>query len=354
MALNNKTKEKVALEVIKVLVTRFESFPENTSKNRNAPFHEAFLKAFADRIEDTVSDTAFLISLSSWLQGLNTTLGQTFFENVAHILCNGEKREYTSKKRGNLSITQTQRDNITKIIADLSTSTTKPHLQAEEQAIFLPNESEEEIKALDFSADVFFEDSDSITAIELKSVKPNSGEMRGEKQKILEGKAALFKQYPNKKVRFYIGFPFDPTVNPEEEDNTAYNKTRFLSSIINMNKFFAEEETLIAEELWDFLSGEKNTMKTLLDIINIIATPDFYTKYQVLTDDTKRNTQEHLNILNEWYLVSESHITRLYNELRNVDPTMSQPYERIYNQSSFDSNGKYNWKRFNLLEPILR
>ena len=44
---------------------------------------------------------------------------------------------------------------------------------------------------MDFSADVFIEDTNTITAIELKSVKPNSGEMKGEKQKILEKKIEI-------------------------------------------------------------------------------------------------------------------------------------------------------------------
>ena len=79
MALSNEQKEKISIEVIKTLVTRFESFPEDASNNRNAPFHEAFLKAFSDKLDEKVSDTPFFISLSSWLQGLNTTLGQTFF-----------------------------------------------------------------------------------------------------------------------------------------------------------------------------------------------------------------------------------------------------------------------------------
>ncbi len=90
-------------------------------------------------------------------------------------------------------------------------------------------------------------------AIEVKSVKPNSGEMKGEKQKILEGKAALYRKFPDKEIQFYIGFPFDPTVNPEDESVTSFNKSRFLGSIINMNKYFALDETLVASELWDFL-----------------------------------------------------------------------------------------------------
>lgn len=131
MQLSSSIKEKISIEVIKTLVTMFENFPEDDSNNRNAPFHESFLKEFSDKLNETVSTSPFFISLSSWLQGLNTTLGQTFFENVAHHLCNGEKREYASKKLGNLEIAHAQKDNINKIITDLSNSTTTPDLTSE-------------------------------------------------------------------------------------------------------------------------------------------------------------------------------------------------------------------------------
>ncbi|MDR3306683.1 MAG: TdeIII family type II restriction endonuclease [Endomicrobium sp.] len=307
MLLTNSVKEKISIEAIKTLITRFESFPEDASNNRNAPFHEAFLSAFADKLQGKFSDTSLFISLSSWLQGLNTTLGQTFFENVAHYLCEGEKREYTSKKLGNLKITQTQRNNIGSIVANLSNSIDTPNLQSENAQIF-QNFETSEIKALDFSADVFFENADSVVAIELKSVRPNSGEMRGEKQKILEGKAALYRHFFSKQIYFYIGFPFDSTVNPANESATSFNKQRFLNSIINMNKFFAYDETLVASELWDFLSGQENTMEEILNIINTISTIDFLTKFQLLTDNTKRNTAEYLAQLQEWNLFSEKEI----------------------------------------------
>ena len=191
MALSKIQEEKISLEVIKTLVTRFDNFPEDASNNRNAPFHESFLKAFSDKLNGKVSDIPFFISLSSWLHGLNTTLGQTFFENVAHHLSNGEKREYTSGRLGNLPIKQSQRDHVAQIIADLSNTTLTPSLNSENALLFAQH-SDTEINAMDFSVDVFIEDATSIIAIELKSVKPNSGEMKGEKQKILEGKAALY------------------------------------------------------------------------------------------------------------------------------------------------------------------
>lgn len=56
MSLSIETKEKIAIEVIKVLVTRFESFPEDANNNRNAPFHEAFLNAFSDKLNGKVEE----------------------------------------------------------------------------------------------------------------------------------------------------------------------------------------------------------------------------------------------------------------------------------------------------------
>ncbi len=344
MALSLNQKERISIEVIKTLVSRFESFPEDASNNRNAPFHDAFLKAFSDKLEGKVTDTPFFISLSSWLQGLNTTLGQTFFENVAHILSNGEKREYTSKKIGNKPITQTQRNHISQIIADLSNSTSTPNLVSE-NALLFANYSTPEINAMDFSADVFYEDADSVTAIELKSVKPNSGEMKGEKLKILEGKAALYKMFPGKNINFYIGFPFDPTVNPSVESVTSYNKTRFLGSIINMNKFFAPNETLVANELWDFLSGQENTMEEILEIINIISTTAFIDKFKLLVDDSQKETQEYLDLLVEWSLHSEIELnTNRTIILENIEGNAS--LTRIFNKKSFDIKGSFNWDKY--------
>jgi len=342
--LNNKTKEKIAIEVIRTLVTRFDNFPEDASNNRNAPFHEAFLSAFSDKLEENVSDIPFFISLSSWMHGLNTTLGQTFFENVAHHVSQGEKREYTSKRLGNLPITQTQRDNISQIIADLSTSTNNPDL-ASENALLFSNYNTAEINAMDFSADVFNEDANTITAIELKSVKPNSGEMKGEKQKILEGKAALYRKFPNKQIHFYMGFPFDPTVNAETESVTSYDKTRFLSQIINMTKFFAPNETLIASELWDTLSGDTNTMEQILEIINAISTTDFLTKYRYLNENGNRTNQEYNEILTEWCLISELELIE-NNSTLVANVSGDRKLNRIYNKTAFDSKGNYNVNRY--------
>jgi len=349
MAFTLYQKEKISIEVIKTLVSRFESFPKDASNNRNAPFHEAFLKAFSDKLEDNVSDVPFFISLSSWLHGLNTTLGQSFFENIAHILSNGEKREYTSKKFGNLQITKIQQDTITQIINNLSTSRKCPNLQEENRKLLKKDDSPK-VDADDFSADVFFEETDKIVAIELKTVKPNSGGMKGEKQKILEGKAALFHLFPNKKIDFFFGFPFDPTVDITTESATSYDKTRFFNSIVNAHKFCAYDEFLIASELWDFLSGDNNTMETIIEIINKIATPDFLSKFHLLQDNSKRTNTEYLLQLTEWNLISEKEL--IMNDIPIQKKLTTSSLRRIYNKMVFDKDGKYNWERYNVLKEL--
>lgn len=118
-------------------------------------------------------------------------------------------------------------------------------------------------KGLGFTADVYTETETLIEAIEMKSVRPNSGEGRGEKVKILNAKAAFKLLYPNKEIRFYIGFPFDPT----SDTPTGYNKERFFNYLIEFKKFFSPEEVLIGSELWNHLSGQQNTMESILDII---------------------------------------------------------------------------------------
>jgi len=350
--MTDEIKEKIAWEVIRTLVTRFDSFPENAANNRNAPFHEAFLKAFADKLEGKVSDIPFFISLSSWLHGLNTTLGQSFFENIAHILSGGEKREYTSKKLGNLTITKSKKAKINQIITQLSNGQRSPSLEEENRLIFDTDfENDEKVNALDFSADVFFEDEDKIVAIELKTVKPNSGEMRGEKHKILEGKAALFNLYQGRKeVLFYIGFPFDPT----SDEPTSFNKTRFLDSIINMTKFFDPKETLVARELWDLLAGEQNTMVSILKIINTISTTQFLKKYRFLNNTKNReySKERYIELLREWFLFSEINLIendfKIYNKIKGSNRLI-----RLYNQKPFNEEGKYNFKRYSTLIELV-
>ena len=352
--MNQLTIEKISIEVVKVLYKRFKNFPEDALGNRNAPFHTAFLNAFTDKIGNNVSNIPFFITLSSWLHGLNTALGQTFFERVGHILSNGEKREYTSKKLGNILIDQKQKDNINSIITALSTTSCNPNLDEENLRLIIEQISDD-VSSMDFSADIFIEDNDSITAIELKSVRPNSGEMRGEKHKILEGKAALKKIFPGKNVKFLIGFPFDPT-NPANEP-TGFNKQRFLASIINMNKFFHAREVLLGSELWDFLSGESRTMEGILDIINAIANVNFMTDFQTINQsrNSTDKTTYRQKLLN-WNLNSEIELfdndERLQEQIQD-NKNLQRIYKQLVFREAADYKISYNKERYMKLKQLI-
>jgi hypothetical protein len=199
--IEDSKKEKIAYEVIKTLFLRFENFPEDASNNRNAPFHKAFLNAFSNKLDNKVSDIPFFISLSSWLQGLNTTLGQSFFESVAHILSDGYKKEFTKNRSTLLKVSSAQKRAISDIITDLKNCTKTPNLNRENSLIF-NMATQPDLEANGFTVDVYIETSTKIIAIELKSVRPNAGEMSGEKQKILQAKAALYNEFTEKEIKY--------------------------------------------------------------------------------------------------------------------------------------------------------
>jgi len=345
--IEDSKKEKIAIVVIKILYLRFENFPEDASNNRNAPFHCAFLKAFSNKLEGKVSDISFLISLSSWLHGLNTTLGQSFFENVAHILSDGYKREFTSKGKTLLKVTLTQKQAIGNIITDLKNSTELPNLSRENSLIF-DDENQADLDANSFTADAFIESHEEIVAIELKSVRPNSGEMGGEKQKIVQAKAALYHEFPGKEIKYDMGFPFDPT----SEAATGYDKCRFLDYLVDGKKYFASDEVLLANELWDYLSGDNGTMEQILEIINAIATPDFLDKYNYLNETQNRlnDARNYKNLLESWYLFKE--IELLDNNEELLEKTEENPKAyRIFKQPVF-KNGGYNLSKFDYLKKL--
>lgn len=260
MNLTTDQQKRISEVVKEILLKRIDNFPQIDAQIRNAPFHDAFLECFKKRFKHLNIELPYLIAIASWLHGLNTSIGSGF-ENISHILSGGYKRKYTGVYR--LQVKKTQADQIENIIRDLKSNSKTPNLLRENKLIFNFQKDEKEIDSLEFTTDVYIEKPNEIIAIELKSVRPNSGEGRGEKQKILYGKAALKLQNPDKDIKFVIGFPFDPTsANP-----TGYDKERFFNYLIEFKKFFSYDEVLVANELWDFLSGNKNTMEDILKII---------------------------------------------------------------------------------------
>jgi hypothetical protein len=332
MALSQNKIEKIALQVIKVLHRRFADFPEDSSGIRNAPFHTAFLQAFREKLKEHVSDTSVFISLSSWFHGLNTTLGQSFFEKVSHILCDGEKKNF--KETQSLWFSQKQQTAVSDIITALKNGQQRQDLQNENTLIFCNNIPQNK-QVANFSADCYYEDTNSVVAIELKTVRPNSSVFKIEKDKILSAKAGLKNKYPNKVISYYLAFPFDPL----SDTPTGSDKTRFMQHNIDATKFFADDEVLLAGELWDFLSGDTDTMQQILDIINVIASTDFQDKYCFLNNPQNRDKdwKKYSQQLEEWKLFSEIAWLDTVRQKQNKSKTLTHKL----NQMLFDEHGKY-------------
>lgn len=199
-------KELIAIEVIRTLFAQFDKFPEDETNNRNAPFHEAFLNAFSEKLEGKVVSIPIFISLASWMHGLNTSLGQSFLEKTAHILCNGEKKEFTVNKRTGLKISINQKSIINRIITELTNGYRKPDLNQENDECSIREIPT--VDATDFIADVYFQDDEQIVCIELKTVKPNKGVFKVEKEKVLEAKIALKKYLSRQSYSIFFGIPF--------------------------------------------------------------------------------------------------------------------------------------------------
>lgn len=174
--------------------------------------------------------------------------------------------------------------------------------------------------------------------------------MNCEKRKILEGKAALFRRFPDHSVSFFLGFPFDPT---SVGSPTGYDKGRFSGSVINLTKFFSQDEILLAGELWDFLSGTENTMDVLLGLINAIATPAFVEHLSFINDLTKKASEsnEYAEKLRAWNLVSELHLLENDEKLLGIIGT-NKALIKIYKQLPF-KDGKYKRERYAALADLL-
>lgn len=338
-------KEKISHAVIRTLYTKFSDFPEDATKNRNAPFHEAFLNAFENKFSGKVTDIPFFISLSSWFHGLNTTLGQTFFEKVAHILSDSTKKEFKG-----LKISTSQQTAISDIMADLKNGVDVPDLKRENDLIYMNNKPQ--IKNVpNFTADCYYEEDNSIIAIELKTVKPNSGVFKVEKEKILAAKAGLKNQHGSKEIYYFLGFPFDPLSTTP----TSSDKDSFLGYSVDFKKFFDKDEVLLADELWDFLSGDENTMQQIIDIINSIAKTEFMDIYEFLNDATNKSTdkEKYLQYLKNWNLISEIElVTAEMKIIKNLKHIKNIRLNRTYNQPIF-KDGFYNIDRSLALKSLI-
>lgn len=216
--------------------------------------------------------------------------------------------------------------------------------------IFSEAESDDWVDATDFTADVFFEDDAQVVCLELKTVRPNKGVFKVEKEKILQAKAALKNKFPDKEIKFFFGFPFDPTsLTP-----TGYDKDRFMNNSVDFRKYLAQDDFLLAAELWDYLSGERETMETILKIINSIATVKFLEEFAFLQgrQNFRDDPEHYVGLLIRWRL--EREVRLVQNDAQVMLAIQgNRTLPRIYNQTIFNDKGNYNENRLLMLLTLI-
>jgi hypothetical protein len=113
---------------------------------------------------------------------------------------------------------------------------------------------------------------------------------------------------------------------------------------VGFTKYFDEADILLASEFWDYLSGVHNTMETIIEIINAIATPNFMKELTFLNEPQNRikQKQDYLNLLERWFLFQEY---ELVNNDKNIVPKLTtKKLQNLYSQSCF-KDGDYKWQR---------
>ena len=161
----------------------------------------------------------------------------------------------------------------------------------------------------------------------------------------------LKNKFPNKEIKFYLAFPFDPTSSAP----TEYDKDRFMRNAVDFRKYIAADEVLLAAEFWDFLSGESETMEEVLDIINSIASVNFLDEFAFLQhgDNLKNDSQKYIETLEKWQLKREKRLAE--NDAQIQDKLQSSTsLQRVYRQSIFKDDGKYKESRLSQLLDLIK
>lgn len=260
MPFNDNVKIRIR-EVIKdSLLPYYNIFAlQGETVTRNTPFHDVFLQILQEKYENVDLNTSYLPLVASWAN-LQQPLSRDLIR-IGHILSNGYQRFF--KRNFALEVSINQARIIDRIISSLNAGLQYPNVEQENDLIFVKDKvGERTRKAPDIVVDIYRESISFVECIQIR-LFPQDYDARGEKQKILYAKAAFKRLYPKKNIKFYVGFPFDPT----SDTPTGYNKERFMNYLIEFKKFFSPDEILIASELWDHLSGEKRTMEEVLKIV---------------------------------------------------------------------------------------
>lgn len=241
MALLPAKKAKIKDILKQSIINKFNKYKPESS---NMPFHYRLLGK--DRM-----------ALYSFIQSLNTTFGTSIYEPVVKELARDNFLCVETQAHPYNVIYSDAQVKIQQIINDLSTSIREPNKEQELLEISKVNKSGTLNKVKLTKIDILLQSkSNELFLIDMKTVKPNIGELKGLKRTMLEWASTEMIRNPLSSIHTMIAIPYNP-YEPEPYERWTMKGI-----------FDVPNEVLIAEELWDFVGG-KGTYDELLDCFEI-------------------------------------------------------------------------------------
>lgn len=235
-------------EISDLLKTKIRHKLEDYSpETTNMPFHTRLLGR--DRM-----------ALFSFIHSINTTLGQSVFEQVAAVIARPHFRQVVHQyKDFNNKISRNAQRAIQEIMDELVAARSTPNKAEETEKILRVSQTGDLVTVRRPRIDLFVESLDGVEYyFDLKTAKPNISDFRGYKRQLLEWVAIRGAQDNTANVRTLIAIPYNP-YEPQPYQRWTLQ-----------GLFDLENEIMVAEEFWNFLGGE-NTYEQLLSVFETVG-----------------------------------------------------------------------------------
>lgn len=221
------------------------------------------------------------MALFSFIQSINTTLGTSVFEQIAAVIAAPHfKRAINQYRDFNNTISTAAQRVIQEIVNDLEATTKKPNKYAETAAILKVAQTGTIRKIKRPRIDLFLESNDGTEYyFDLKTAKPNIGEILGFKRKLLEWVAIRGAISPTSNIQTRLAIPYNP-YEPE-----PYRRWTF------QGMFDLANEMLVADGFWNFLGGD-NTYSQLLEVfeeVGIALRPEIDVRFTAFAPNQKNS-----------------------------------------------------------------
>ena len=187
------TKENIKERLKDALREKFKKYkPEADYK----PFHTRLLGK--DRM-----------ALFSFIHSLNTNFGTTIFEPVAEMLAQSQFDEVQKQKKLGNQISKNAQNEIQNIMDSLLTGNKNPNKKEELKQVLKHIKSGEITQTKATQVDLFLRKDHNVYFIDLKSPKPNMGEVKGFKRTLLTWVAIYALENPKTKIHSLIAMPYN-------------------------------------------------------------------------------------------------------------------------------------------------